>query len=107
MFFVIEQTIPNIQYNKAVIKHVAASKLAQGELSGKDKLLDDYLKNKYKVGLKLICLNLVQRCKIQFSQEKEFIITFPEKNDDKFARLITYGNGVIQGSNILKIAFKQ
>ena len=37
--------------------------------------------------------------------DNNVVVLFPNKNDDKLAALITYGNLELKGSNILKNAF--
>lgn len=74
------------------------------KLGADDILLSRYLMSKYKKGLKQLCLYLIKRAKIMKNFNKELIVVFPTKADETLARLITYGNGVIPGSKLLRIA---
>jgi len=48
---------------------------------------------------------VIANSKIYRNSSNEFIITFPSKKIDNLASLITYGDGKIQGCDILKEAF--
>jgi hypothetical protein len=74
-------------------------------ITASQKRLNDYLKKIYGFGIKTASLLLVANCKIQKNNSNEVIITFPSKELDKLASIITYGTGVIQGCSILKEAF--
>lgn len=74
------------------------------ELRGNDLKLDKYLTDAYGVGLKSACAYLVEHCDCNFSGNTA-IIHFLENKLDNLASLITYGNGVIKGSRILRKAF--
>ena len=67
--------------------------------------LDQLFKEKYKMSLKQTCLYLLTKSKINTNQNTEIIITFPNKEDDKLAAFITYGNLEVRGSKILQAAF--
>lgn len=69
--------------------------------------LDRYLKQKYKIGLKKMCLYLLLKTTINKTKAGDFILVFNDINDDAIARLITYGNGIIPGCKILLIALNQ
>ena len=71
-----------------------------------EKLLEEYLKEHYKTLLLPTCLKLIQSAKISYNSTNTFIITFPTKELNELARIITYGTGKILGSPILKVAFK-
>lgn len=67
-------------------------------------LLDSYIQTEYKIGLKNLCIKLLLSTTFYKDNNGDFIIIFKNKEDDLLARLITYGNGAISGSNILKTA---
>ena len=71
-----------------------------------DKLLDQYLKENFKTTLQLACLKILYNIKIYSNLSGELIVRIPNQKLDKLARLITYGNGVLIGSDILKYLFK-
>jgi len=67
--------------------------------------LNNYLIKTEQANLKLVCLRLLSRCKLQRDYDGNVIVTFKLDKDDELASLITYGNGEFAGSNILKEAF--
>lgn len=67
--------------------------------------LNKYLIDSYGLDLKATCLYLISQCKLQKDKAKNIIVIFPKKKDDELAALVTYGNGEIKGSNLLKEAF--
>lgn len=74
-------------------------------LGAKELLLDSYLKENYSIGLKQMCKVLVMSMTFMKTSNSNAIIgVFKEAKFDKVARLITYGNGKLAGSNILKNA---
>jgi hypothetical protein len=69
-------------------------------------LLDAYLRQHYKKSLKNICIELLSSCTLH-QKEKSFLILYKNPEHDKLAQLITYGNALVGGSNILKYALNQ
>jgi hypothetical protein len=69
--------------------------------------LDIFLKQKYKIGLRDACFLLLMRITAGKATSGDLILTFNNPDDDAMARLITYGNGIIPGSNILLLALNQ
>lgn len=69
-------------------------------------LLDAYLRQHYKKSLKSICIELLSSCTLH-QKEKTFLIIYKNPEHDKLAQLITYGNNLVGGSNILKYALNQ
>lgn len=59
----------------------------------------------YKLTLKEACLKIIHSCLIT-SNEGSVTISLTDKKLDKLYRLITFGTGKIQGSNILLTALK-
>ena len=68
--------------------------------------LDKYLKKNYNQQLIPLCLKILRGIKIIKAPDKTLLITIPNKELDKFAQLITYGNSEVEGSNILKEALR-
>ena len=71
-----------------------------------EKLLDNYLRDAYKMSLKQACLKLLYAAKINYDSANGYTITFPTEQLKNLAQLITYGTGKILGSQILQRAFK-
>ena len=69
-------------------------------------LLNRYCWNTYKRSLREMCLLIVFGSKFYEDFDNEVIVKITNKHLDELARLITYGNGKIQGSGILQYAFK-
>ena len=74
--------------------------------AAREKKLNEYFIENYEVPLRPVCLALVNEAKFFINYNHELVIKFTNPSLDRLARLITYGNGVIQGSNILNNAFK-
>lgn len=74
-------------------------------LTATDLLLDKYIKEHYSVSLKQMCKILVMSMTIMTTSNSNAIIgVFKEAKFDKAARLISYGNGKLSGSKILRNA---
>lgn len=65
-----------------------------------EKLLDQYLKENYHITLHHACHLIILGCDIE-ELEDTLTITIKDKDLDKLARLITFGNGRLSGSRIL------
>ena len=105
MQFIIRNNAANHEFMKFKIYMDARRIILFHRLSADDLKLDQYLKDTYKLDIKTICLQLLQGCKMYKDLSNSIIILFPREEDDKLAALITYGNGELNGSNILKDAF--
>ena len=69
-----------------------------------EKILNDYITQQYKVSLKDMCVKLLLNLTFYKDDEGNLILLFKDPKYDKIARLITYGNGAIPGSNILQLS---
>ena len=69
-----------------------------------DIILDRYIQQQYGASLKNMCIKLLLSLTFHKDDEGNLILLFKDPKYDKIARLITYGNGAIQGSRILQIA---
>lgn len=69
-----------------------------------DLVLDNFIQAQYNVSLKNMCIKLLLGLTFYKNEKNELILLFKNPKYDEIARLITYGNGVISGSNILKVA---
>ena len=70
-------------------------------------LLDNYLIDNYKISLKLLCLKILKSAKIMKDYAGRLVVVIKDNKIENFAKLITYGNGAIPGSRILRFAFCQ
>ena len=73
-------------------------------LKASDILLDNYVQQQYKVSLKNLCVKLLLNLTFYETDHGDLVLMFKNPKYDTIARLITYGNGVIPGSKIIKIA---
>lgn len=106
MFYII--TLPSgVTFDIACfkLKRKAKQKLLSLKLSANDLLIENFIKDKYSIGLKQICFDLIIRRASFMSNGDQIIIKFLNIEDDKLARLITNGNGQIPGSTILRDIF--
>ena len=69
-----------------------------------DMLLDKYIQQQYSSSLKDMCIKLLLSLTFHIDDEGNLVLLFKDQKYDKIAQLITYGNGAIPGSRILKIA---
>jgi hypothetical protein len=79
----------------------AKSKIVQFHMGVTEIALDKYLKKHYKVGLKPMCFALLNKLKVSQISDTELVFTFIDEDTDKLAQFITYGDGVLAGSEIL------
>lgn len=75
-------------------------------LKAADILMDRFIKQQYKVSLKDLCIKLLLDLTFYEDDEGNLVLLFKNPKSDSIAQLITYGNGAIQGSKILKTALK-
>jgi hypothetical protein len=69
-----------------------------------DIILDQYVTQQYDTSLKNMCIKLLLSLTFHKDTDGNLILLFKDLQYDKIAQLITYGNGAIPGSKILKIA---
>lgn len=69
-----------------------------------DTILDSYIQQQYDTSLKNMCIKLLLSLTFHKDNEGNLILLFKDQKYDKIAQLITYGNGAIHGSQILKMA---
>lgn len=106
MFYIINLP-PGILFDTACfkLKRKAKQKLLSLKLNANDILMENFIKDKYSIGLKQICFELIIKRASFMTNGDQIIIKFLNPNDDKLARLITNGNGKISGSTILRDIF--
>lgn len=73
-------------------------------LHAADLVLDNYIQQQYKVSLKNLCIKLLLNLTFYEDDSGNILLLFKNAEHDKLARLVTYGNGAIPGSRILKTA---
>jgi hypothetical protein len=73
-------------------------------LKAADLLMDQYVQQQYKVSLKNLCIKLLLNLTFYTDDSGNLVLLFKNPKYDTIASLITYGNGAIPGSKILKIA---
>lgn len=76
-------------------------------LNASEQVLDAYIQSQYKTTLKNLCIKLLLSLTFYKNNLNELVLMFKDPTQDAIARLITYGNGSIRGSQILQIAFKK
>jgi len=99
----------NSQLNLSVpdVMLTARKRIALYPSAYNEHVLDNYLLKHYKTNLKLMCLKLLSKAVyLTDSATGDIIVKFTDKKYDTIASLITYGDGIIQGSNIWRNAFK-
>lgn len=75
-------------------------------LNSTELILDSYIQSQYKTSLKNLCIKLLLSLTFYKNNSNELVLLFKNPVYDTIARLITYGNGAIKGSQILQIALK-
>lgn len=73
-------------------------------LKASEQILDNYIQQQYKMSLKNLCVKLLLSLTYYSDEEGNLVLLFKDPKLDALARLVTYGNGAIRGSNILKTA---
>lgn len=104
-------TINTKQYNqiykkllKSKIKRNAIKRLNNFPMNTTEKLLNNYLKENYKMTLLYACYVVILKSNIEETEE-ELQIIIKDKQLDKLARIITFGTGKVLGSRILPFVF--
>ena len=69
-----------------------------------DIVLDSYIQQQYNASLKNMCIKLLLSLTFHKDNDGNLVLLFKDSKYDKIAQLITYGNGAIPGSKILRIA---
>ena len=69
-----------------------------------DTLMDQYIQQQYKTSLKNLCVKLLLDLTFYTDDSGDLVLLFKNPKSDTIARLVTYGNGAIPGSRILKAA---
>ena len=107
MFFRINSPVID-KYNWNMwILHAANLYVQNYKIKPAECKLSNYLYKTYGYNLRAASCIILAHSTLQKNKSNEIIITFKDKLIDDLATIITYGNGKIQGSNILKEAFNR
>lgn len=66
--------------------------------------LDNFIQQQYKISLKNMCIRLLLNLTVHEDSAGSIVLLFKDQKHDRIASLITYGNGIVQGSKILQNA---
>ena len=66
--------------------------------------LNTFVNKEYHTSLKPLCRKLLTSLRYSEAGEHQIILSFKDEESETLANLITYGNGEVNGSNILKVA---
>lgn len=75
-------------------------------LQAADQIMDNYIQQQYDMSLKDMCVTLLLNMTFYADDRNNLVLLFKNPKYDAMAQLITFGNGAIQGSKILQMAFK-
>lgn len=93
-----------LPYYKYKIYKLAKIKILGLKTSSTEAQLNKYLLQEYNVGLKPLCLWILKNMRFSSDLDNKIVVKIKNPKLDKLARLITYGNGRVPGSPILKRA---
>lgn len=104
MMFVINtpRNLP-VGLSKAIMLKKAFNRIHLYRLNTPEILLNDYFMEQQGKTLKTICKELILNSQIVYV-ENHLILKFKTPEDDKIAKVITYGDGILRGSRILQYA---
>ena len=105
MFFKIDTSKGGLQLCRFRAVTTARRTVLLYKMGSAEKELHKYLSEHYGIGLKPLCLKLLQNIRVSTDTENTVIITFKNKKYDEIAELITNGNSEVHGSDILQVAF--
>ena len=102
MFFVIKSTtaLSDLEIYRA--KRQARKALALYPYGTTEALLNNFLQYKYQISLYSACRKILQALTFYLNHQGEIICRITDKKLNEIARIITYGNGKIPGSQILR-----
>lgn len=106
MFFRVKSTSPKSDLAIYRARRQARLRLTLFPMGVTETLLSRYLQENYNTNLKAACLNILLNAKYNLNLDQDLIITIPDPELNKIARIITYGNGKLLGSSILRDMWK-
>lgn len=105
MYFIIENKYNwDREYFIAKVLRAAKRRILLYRTGARELALDQYLMKECNKPLKKMCVDLLSAIKF-YRCDNMYTLKFVNKDIENIATFITFGNGVIQGSNILKDAF--
>ena len=102
MFFKIQSSTPDADLAIYRSRRQARLKLTLHRLGPSELLLSRYLQEQYGMTLKAACIQILQNAQFHVNFRQEIIVTIPNPELNKLAKIITYGTGTVAGSRILK-----
>jgi hypothetical protein len=106
MFFRVKSTSPKADLAIYRTKRQARLNLTLYPMGVTETLLSRFLQENYNITLKSACLAILQNARYNLNIDQDLIITIPDPELNAIAKLITYGNGKLLGSHILKKMWK-
>ena len=105
MMFVKYNGAANNDFMKLKVKLDAKTVILLHSITLGEEKLNEYLIDTEGLDLIKASLYLLAHCKTYQDKDGTIITLFDSRQADKLASLITYGNGEIKGSDVLKDAF--
>ena len=102
MFFIIKSSNPALDLKLHRTKRRARSLLILYPMGVTEALLNHYLVEKYNKSLMQACQAILTNMVFVQNMQQEIIAKIPDPELNEIAKVITYGNGLIPGSRILK-----
>ena len=102
MFFRVHSTSPKADLAIYRAKQQAQIKLTLFRTGITETLISRYLQENYNMTLKTACKAILQNARYNLNLDMDLIITIPDPELNKIAKLITYGTGKLAGSRILR-----
>ncbi len=93
-------------YTRVQVFNSARRKILLYHFGADEKILDRYFIENYHISLRLLCIQILFKTRF-YSDFAEKIVLDTGKKWDNLARLITYGNGIMHGSQILVAALNK
>jgi hypothetical protein len=106
LFIINNKRLISIDQLRAKTLLRAYSIIKNYELQPSDVAIDNYIKQQYKESLKNMCIKLLLNLTFYEDKEGNLVLLFKNPKYDVIASLITYGNGAIPGSKILRLALR-
>ena len=109
MTFIIKNPYPIevLDAFKASILSKARKKIRLYKTGANEIGLNKYFYKNYGCSLKTMCIHILFNCKFMVNGDNEVIVKMPDRRIDNLATFITFVNGRLQCSNILKYAFSE
>lgn len=104
MFFTINKNYMPIEQLRTNTLLTAYFIIKNYPLHASEKILDNFIQQQYDTTLKDLCVKLLLSLTFYEDNSGNLVLLFKDSRYDKMAQLITYGNGAIPGSKILKTA---